>query len=249
MAAITAAKAGNYVTVYEKEAHAGGQFYYAAFPPCKGEITGFLVWLQTQCKKLGVKICYNTELTVEKVRELRADKVILATGAVTKYPPTAGLDSAKNCVTALDILGGKVIPGANCIVIGGGEVGAETAHFLAQMLRKVTILETQGEIAAAAPLAIKIQLNQALDKLGVVKMTETSVSGISDYGVHAVRKKGGDLFLKADTIILATGRSSYNPLEAEFKAAGIACEVIGDAKNAASVLEAVHAGYEMGWRA
>ena len=249
MAAITAAKAGNYVTVYEKEAHAGGQFYYAAFPPCKGEITGFLVWLQTQCKKLGVKICYNTELTVEKVRELRADKVILATGAVTKYPPTAGLDSAKNCVTALDILGGKVIPGANCIVIGGGEVGAETAHFLAQMLRKVTILETQGEIAAAAPLAIKIQLNQALDKLGVVKMTETSVSGISDYGVHAVRKKGGDLFLKADTIVLATGRSSYNPLEAEFKAAGIACEVIGDAKNAASVLEAVHAGYEMGWRA
>ena len=246
MAAIAAAKAGHYVTVYEKEAHAGGQFYYAAFPPCKGEITGFLVWLQTQCSKLGVRICYNSELTVEKVKELRPDKIILATGAVTKRPPFDGLDTTEKCVTALDILGGKVITGANCVIIGGGEVGAETAHFLAQMLRKVTILEEREAIASDAPLAINIQLNQALDKFGVVKMTETSVRYVSDYGVQAVRKKGGEIFLKADTIVLAAGRSSCNPLEAELKAAGIACEVIGDAKNPASVLEAVHAGYALG---
>ena len=39
-------------------------------------------------------------------------------------------------------------PGAECVVIGGGQVGAETAHFLAQMLRKVTVLEMAGAIAA-----------------------------------------------------------------------------------------------------
>ena len=39
-AAIAAAKRGHEVTVYEKGKHAGGNFYTASIPPCKGEIHG-----------------------------------------------------------------------------------------------------------------------------------------------------------------------------------------------------------------
>jgi phytoene dehydrogenase-like protein len=43
-AAIAAAKRGHKVTVFEKKDHNGGNFYTAAIPPTKGEITDFLVW-------------------------------------------------------------------------------------------------------------------------------------------------------------------------------------------------------------
>ncbi|MBQ9033854.1 MAG: NAD(P)-binding protein, partial [Lachnospiraceae bacterium] len=62
-AAIAAAKRGHKVTVFEKKDHTGGNFYTAAIPPTKGEITDFLVWQRVQCEKLGVEIRYNTPAT------------------------------------------------------------------------------------------------------------------------------------------------------------------------------------------
>ena len=78
-AAIAAAKRGHEVTVYEKGKHAGGNFYTASIPPCKGEITDFIVWQTTQCRQLGVEIKYETEATAKLLKEEKADTVILAT--------------------------------------------------------------------------------------------------------------------------------------------------------------------------
>ena len=86
-AAIAAATAGHNVTVYEKSKYAGGQFRLAAIPPCKGEIVDFINWQVTQLKKIGVEIKYDTEVTVDFMKENPADKIIVATGAVPVVPP------------------------------------------------------------------------------------------------------------------------------------------------------------------
>lgn len=245
-AAIAAAQAGHTVTVYEKAAHAGGQFYYAAIPPCKGEITDFIVWQTTQCKKLGAEIKYNTEATVDMIKEAKPDVVVLATGAVPKMIPVPGLVENSKTVTAIDILGGKVKPGANCVVIGGGQVGAETAHFLAHMLRNVTILEMRDGIALDAPVAINWLLNKDLDKRGVKKMTSVNVQKVVSDAVLITDEDGKEIAVPADTIVVAVGTTAYNPLEAGLTAAGFDVKVIGDAKEARKALDATAEGYDIG---
>jgi 2,4-dienoyl-CoA reductase (NADPH2) len=50
----------------------------------------------------------------------------------------------------------------------------------------------------------------------------------------------------ADTVILAAGTISCNPLKEQLAKQGIACHVIGDAQRPAMVFDAVHQGYAVG---
>lgn len=245
-AAIAAAEAGHTVTVYEKENHAGGQFYFASIPPCKGEITDFIVWQTTQCKKLGVQIKYNTEATVEMIQAAKPDVVILATGSSPILPPIPGLKDNARMAFAKDILGGKVKPGQNCVIIGGGMVGAETAHFLAQMLKKVTILEMLDAIAADEPLAVNWHLIRSLEERKVKMLTSVNVLNVTDDAVIIKDKEGKETVIPADTIVVATGYKAYNPLEESLTAAGFDVKILGDAKKARKALDATREGYDIG---
>ena len=52
-AAIVAAQRGHDVTLFEKDTRLGGQFYLAAIPPWKGEISTFLAWQGTPWRSSG----------------------------------------------------------------------------------------------------------------------------------------------------------------------------------------------------
>ncbi len=244
--AITAAERGHNVTVYEKSDHVGGNFYTASFPPCKGEITDFIVWLTARCKKLGVQIKFNTEATADMLKESGADAVILATGSNPITPPIPGLAGNKNVCYAKDILEGRVKPGQKCVVIGGGQVGAETAHFLAQMLRKVTVIEMVDEIASDAAIAIKWHLTDCLEKRKVALLTNSTVCEVSEDMVRYKDEEGAEHSVSADTIVLAVGYRANNPLEEELSASGMDVKVVGDAVKARRVSDATREGFEAG---
>lgn len=244
-AAITAARAGHKVTVFEKGDHAGGQFYFAAIPPTKGEITDFIVWQLAQCKKLGIDIKYNTEASLEMLKEANPDSIILATGSEPILPPIPGLKTSSRVQLAKDILDGKVKPGANCVVIGGGQVGAETAHFLSQMLRNITVVEMKSAIASDAPIAIQWHLIKSLKERNVNILTDTVVVSINEDAVVVKDAQGIETELPADTIILAAGYRAYNPFEANLKES-FKVQVVGDANRARNVLAATTEGYLAG---
>lgn len=245
-AAIAAAIRGHKVTVYEKEDHAGGNFYYASFPPCKGEISEFLVWQLTQCRKLGVEIKYNVEVTEEMVKSLDADHVILATGARPAAAPIKGLADSAMAYFATDVLGGKVIPGNNCVVIGGGEVGAETAHFLALELKKVSLLEMRDDIVLDAPAAVKVPLIKELKDRDVRILTSVNVQEVKESAVVFTHPDGHTEEIPADMVVIATGYKNYNPLEKAVKGAGFQYTVVGDAVKARNALDATTEGYWAG---
>ncbi len=242
-AAIVAATAGHNVTVYEKTKYAGGQFRLAAIPPCKGEIVDFINWQVTQLKKLGVEIKYDTEVTVDLMKENPADIIVMATGAVPIIPPIKGSD-LPHVVTANDVLSGKKNVGYNIVVIGGGQVGAETANHLSVQLKNVTLVEMLVDIAADEALAPKWHLMRSLEKNKVKILTGTTVKEITPEVVKVSGKI--DQEIPADTVVIAVGSNPNNKLAEELKSAGYDVRVIGDASSIGIVLDATVQGYEAG---
>jgi len=244
-AALTAAEAGHDVKVYEKSDRPGGQFRIASIPPAKGELSCFINWQETQLGKLGVKVEYNTEVTVDLLKENPADAVIIATGAEPVIPKIKGVD-LPHVYTAIDVLGGKVNVGANIVVVGGGQVGAETAHHFALQLKNVTLIEMLPAIAAEEALAPRWHLLQLLEKRKVNILTDTSVTEITGESVKVKGKAGNETEIPADTVILAIGSKSNSKLADELKNAGISVKVIGDAEKVGVVMDAVAQGYDAG---
>lgn len=199
-----------------------------------------------QCEKLGVEIRYNTPATAALIKEGGFDKVIAATGSHPAMPPIPGLKEVSKVTNAQEILEGRVMPGANCVVIGGGQVGAETAHFLAQLLRNVTILEMLPEIAKDAALAVNWHLKESLENRKVAVHTSVKVLEIKEEGVLYETAAGEKILVPADTIVVATGYRSNEEFKQELDEAGIPYVAVGDAIRARKVTHATHEGYEAG---
>ncbi|MDD7363521.1 MAG: FAD-dependent oxidoreductase [Peptoniphilus sp.] len=244
-AAIYAAKRGHKVVVFEKKDHNGGQFFSAAVPPGKGEITDFLIWQTVQCDKLGVEIRYNTEATFERIEEEKPDHVILASGATNRHLDLPGFQGDERVVDPEDVLEGKIIPGHRCVVIGGALVGTETAAFLGQELCDVTVVEMRSDHSLDAVWPIFVDMHRLLDHLGVKALVHTTAKALKEEGVVVEDHKGSEKILPADTIVMAIGRKPYNPLEAGLKERGFEVSVIGDAAGSHDTLDAVRDAFEL----
>lgn len=237
-----AAACGHKVTLLEKTDKLGGQIVYGCVPPKKGELSRAVKYYITMCKKHGVDIKLNFEVTKENIKELNPDAVVLATGAKPIQP------NIKNdgipVVQALDILGGKVQAGNRVLVIGGGLVGLETAEFLASQLRQSTVVEMMDEVGKEIGHSVKFFLLKALKENNIEIITGAKVEKFTTDGAICT-KNNEELTLSGyDMVVLAMGTKSYNPLEEELKDQVKELYLIGDAtsERAKSIAAAVDAG-------
>jgi 2,4-dienoyl-CoA reductase-like NADH-dependent reductase (Old Yellow Enzyme family) len=146
-AAIVAARRGHKVTLFGKDEKLGGQLNIAALPPFKGDIFPWIDYLVNQVEKAGVEVKLNTDATAEIVTKRNPDAVVIATGSIPAMPGIPGIDKP-NVVTAQDVLSGKTKAGQNVVIIGGGMVGCETGHYLAEQGKTVTIIEILKRMAS-----------------------------------------------------------------------------------------------------
>jgi len=245
LAAYVAAMRGHDVSLYEKEEHLGGQFRLAGVPPTKHELLGALQYYKHMGDKYGVKYHMNTEVNAETVKELAPDAVILATGSQPCLPNIPGIDNPK-FVSCLDILGAKVQPGAKVLVVGGGMTGAETADFLGEHNRQVTIVEMQAAIAADEQATVRHFLMKRLEEHRTQMHTNAKVTRFFDDGVD-VEENGETKSLRGfDTIVLATGVKAYNPLKEKVEGLCNEVYVIGDAEDTGPANKATEAGMAVG---
>jgi len=84
-----------------------------------------------------------------------------------------------------------------------------------------------------------------MTRLGVQSRTGTKALEILDDGVRVQTEDGEDL-IPADTVVLAVGSRSYNPLEETVRGLGIPCRSVGDASGIGLAFDAVHQGYLLG---
>lgn len=242
-AAWIAAKRGHSITVFDKQDVPGGQITIGARPPYKQELLKAIQTYMTLGKKHGVIYNFGIEANLETVTDF--DEVVLATGGEQVFPSLEGIEEA-GVIQAVDILAGKKLAGDKVVIIGGGQVGAETGEMLANQNRQVTIIEMKDMIAEEEHQDIRFLLNERLNKYGVNILTKTKVKALSKDSL-TVEKEGTEQILKEfDSIILAVGARSYNPLEKIMKEAGKKTYVIGDANKVGDITDAIYQGAKLG---
>ena len=234
---------GHKVKLVEKENYLGGAFLPASYPPSKSPIAKMLGFYIRQCKKYGVEIQMGTELTTDMIKEEQPDALVIATGSKNLTPPIKGLDTA-GVLNPCDVLLGKTVTGHKVLVAGGGLIGAETADFLAEQGRKVTVVEMKPEIAAdldpyGKPMLLKELKNHDVTLLADAAIQEFRTDGIvyKDVNHPDAPEQVLDGF---DSIVLALGTRNYDPFGEEIKDIVPEVYVIGDAKKAGKVYAATH---------
>ena len=150
----------------------------------------------------------------------------------------------ENVVLAQDVLTGKVNTGDNCVVVGGGLVGAEVSNYLASLFKNVSVVEMRDGIALDEGPAPRKDLLNDMKNNGVKFYTETSVQEIRKDSVVVAGKNNEEI--PADTVVLAIGRVPNITLAESLKAEGLDVNVIGDAKEPALAGAAIRAGYLIG---
>lgn len=246
-AAWVAAACGHSVTLYEKDDVLGGQFLVAAMPPFKQDVARAIKYYVHMCEKHGVALRLGTEATAEMVRAENPDVVIIATGAEPIVPDIDGLDGSR-VVAAWDVLRGEEDVGKEVLIVGGGMVGCETADFLGEHKRHVTIVEALPKIAKDVPLYTRYFLLERLKEYGVRIQTEACVDRCVQDGV-VCKIDGRDFTLDGfDTIVLALGARSVNALVAEIKDTVPELYVIGDAREPRQAIEAIEEGARVALR-
>ena len=243
-AARVAALRGHQVTLFEAKDKLGGQLLYAIVPPYKDEWNSTIRYFTTQLDKLHVKVRMNERCTGQEIEEGRPDVLIVATGATPLILDLPGIHG-NHVVTALDVLADRKQIGQNVVIVGGGLTGCETAEFLAQKGKEVTILEMLPRIGADYGPMNRWVVIDRLIAAGIRLETGVKVEGINERGVKVIRSGLYPEFFEADSVVLAMGMVSND--EAARNLVGKVASVfkIGDAAKPASVTEAIESGFKI----
>jgi NADPH-dependent 2,4-dienoyl-CoA reductase/sulfur reductase-like enzyme len=236
-AASLAAQRGHRVTLFEQDAELGGQIHAAASPPHKRELLNAISNRLPLLRKYDVDVRLQTRVTAEMVREGQPDAVILATGAQPQRPPIPGADRPE-VVQAKDVLTGKAFVGPKVAVLGAGMVGSETAEYLGDHRREVTLIEMLDTIAADMPRIPRPYMLHRLGQFGVECITGAKAEAITDDGVLVNRDGAMELLEGFSNIVLATGSKSTDGLVEQLDGVVAELYVVGDARQVARISDA-----------
>ena len=133
-----------------------------------------------------------------------ADYIIIATGSETKWLSIVGADSPR-VVDSTGLLRLGILPKRLC-VIGAGVIGMEFASVFQRYGSEVTVIEYLKECLPALDGDIAKRLRKTLEKRGITFHMQCAVKQIVDEEVVFEDKKGQQVRIAADVILMATGR-------------------------------------------
>ena len=245
-AALTAAQRGHKVVLFEATSTLGGLANIAALPPGKGVFATLGTYFSAMLPRAGVDVRLNTKADADAVRALHPDHVIVATGGTPIVPRFC---AGSPVVLAQDILTGAAQAGSRVLVIGGGLVGSETAEFLADKGREVTVVELRDGIALDMEYKTRQMLMPKLAALGVVCLTETEVLEIGCNGNIKVKTPYLEKELSGfDTVVVALGYRPDAALCADLAAADIDFVQVGDCKKVGKIINGVWEAFQLAYR-
>lgn len=245
-AALTCAGRGHEVILCEKESRLGGALRCEEKVPFKKNLDHYLNAQERAIKdNPAVTLHLNTTVTPELARGMNADVIIAALGARPIKPPIKGIDSAANNVMSAEFAyENPEKTGSSVVILGGGLVGVELGIFLAQLGKKITVIEmldtlnNGGNHLHAKGLAVQIdkyKLNINL-KTKALEIVENGVVGLNDEGLK---------LFEADTVIYAVGQ---NPKQVEAMALHDCAPefyILGDCVAPKNITNATSAAYEI----
>lgn len=250
-AAITAAKRGHRVSLYEAEGQLGGQARLAQLLPRRAEFGGIITNLARELEQQQVRVIRGVRVDRALVEEEAPDTVIVATGA-TPYLPELPTDGSVAVVDAWQILRKEVSPGRRVVVVDWRNdwIGPGLAEMLVRNGSVVELVVTGTHVGAALPLYVRDNIAAELHRLQVRVTPYARIFGADGGTVYAQHTVSGEpiLFEDMDMLVLCFGHKPADDLKREL--AGLACEVemIGDCLSPRTAEEAVFEGLRVGAR-
>lgn len=243
-AALVAAKRGHSVTLYEMSDKLGGQLKAGCVPSFKWPLKDYVDYMRHQVEKSGIKVLCNTKATAEMLSPENYDSVIAAVGAQPIIPPIPGSDG-KNVITAVDVYGNEDKLAKDVVIIGGGEIGAETGMHLAELGHNVELIEMRDELAADAAHVhfYKIFIEYVNNTKGFNYTLEATCTGITENGVTYKDKDGVSHEIKAGSVVVAVGNKAKAGEAAALFNLGEKVLMCGDCVKAGSLQKAIRSAY------
>ncbi len=244
-AALTAAERGHEVTLFEKRDALGGRLDFAKHVPFKYPLESFRSYLVRQVTKSGISVRLNMEVSAGDLVDF--DTVIVAVGSEPIIPPIPGAEDAR---PAVDVFGREAELGEKVVVVGGGQVGCETALHLARMGRDVVLLEMQSELAPDASPTWRETLVAEVAKIpGNLHVVLGACCTAITPGRVTFEANGGSVSLESDDVVLAVGMRPLAEMADGFMGTTEGYAQAGDCVRPRSVEEAVREGYIAGMNA
>lgn len=238
-AALIAAERGHSVTLFEKTDSLGGKLKFADFVSFKYPLRNYKDFLIYQIGKSTVTVKLNREASGQDLASF--DAVIAAVGAEPLVP---GITGVENTMPATSAYGKETELGSKIVVIGGGQVGCETALHLARLGKDVTILEMQSTLAPDASTThrdeLMVEFGKDADRINIV--VSGRCTGISANSV-TYEINNATVTLEADSIILSVGMKPLSALADSFMGLTAEYAQAGDCVRARTVDEATREGY------
>jgi len=142
----------------------------------------------------------------KKSETIRADNIIIATGARAKFFPNIPVDK-KSIITSTEAMNLSEQP-KELIVIGAGAIGIEFAYFYSVLGTKVTIVEMLDHILPVEDAEVSQTLEKNFKKRGIDIYTGTMVEKAEVKGnkvLVKINQNGQMKELSADKVLSAIG--------------------------------------------
>ncbi len=256
-AACTAAEVGCTTFLIEKQDHLGGLAMEISKIPDKKRLADFPNYLIHRASKLSnLYIFKNTEASVELVKSMNPNIIMIATGSEPLLPPIKGLHEN------IDKEGGKVasilkmidsvnqypedLSGKKVAVIGGGAVGLDVVEFFAPRGAEVSIVEMLPEIGNGIDPVSKVGTFALMEKYGVKQRPNTALMEVKEDAFLVKTPEGEIETMPFDYGFVCLGMKAVNSikaqLEEEFSDQLVEVVSIGDSVRARRIIEGTDEG-------
>lgn len=251
-AARAAAGRGHLVTLIEREEELGGQLNVAALAPERPEFDRYVRWLTDVVERLEVGVELGREATVDGLRELEPDAVIVATGSSSAIPEGAA-SSGVPCATDVDVLLGQadVPAGASVLVYdveGRARGGSVALRLAGDGARRVELATDLGSVCEELDPTQKPSMYRLLAEREVICSPNQRLGRAGDAMLLVDTWSGRSRAVEGVDLVVFVGyRVAEAALGAELASVGtLPVTLVGDALAPRRLYDAVSEGARAG---
>ena len=153
---------------------------------------------------------HTIQIEGEKKEQIKADKIIIATGSKPSSLPFIKIDK-KRVITSTEALSLDKVP-KHLIVIGGGVIGMELGSVYKRLGSQVSVVEYADRIIPGMDAGLGKELLRVMKKQGMELYVGHKVTSVEAKGTKVTVKaegKKGEISLEGDYCLVSVGRRPY----------------------------------------